>query len=466
MYDENTGTAARDSSANNFSGTLTGNATYRDGKYGSGVFVDGTSDYVYTADSSTLDLTDSDAVTVSVWFKPTSSAQSGDIVSKKASNNTTDAGYKLVWYNSAEGGNTCFYVSDGTANGSDQYEVCTPDTSTQTLNQWYHIEGVFDNSGVAGSAIYLNGIEYNAYETCNGCSSSTAISDIGSPDNTVNFCTGSGGSASAGACLTTNEVAGYIDEVKVYKYARSRAQIFWDYNRGAPIAYWKLDEGSGTTANDSSGNSNSLTLNSASWNTTTGKYTNAWNGTGGDLRMSRTTDSDLEFSDTDDFGLSLWFKSDSTTNPSATEYLLADGGPAGSAGYAIYANATTGTLCFGIDDDASWDPDVSSCSTADVYDNTWHHVMAVRDHNINDQTLLYIDGALVDSDTDTTTATLDSSPSFYIGDIDTDNAGSGEEFAGDIDEIKVFRYNPSAGQARLDFNQGAAVRFAPLTGTP
>src|SRR5690606_33486414 len=47
-----------------------------------------------------------------------------------------------------------------------------------------------------------------------------------------------------------------IDDVKIFDYALSQAQVAWDYNRGAPYAWWKLDDnvsGRSKTINDSSG---------------------------------------------------------------------------------------------------------------------------------------------------------------------------------------------------------------------
>ncbi len=46
----------------------------------------------------------------------------------------------------------------------------------------------------------------------------------------------------------------------MYNYARTPAQIAWDYNRGKPTAYWKFDEGEGLTAVDASGNGLTGTL--------------------------------------------------------------------------------------------------------------------------------------------------------------------------------------------------------------
>src|SRR3989344_7505476 len=194
---------------------------------------------------------------------------------------------------------------------------------------------------------------------------------------------------------------------------------------GSAVAYWKLNDGTGTTAQDSSLNNNDLTLSSASW-TNNGKFDKAFNGTGGAIRMSRSSDPDLEFSASESASFSLWFKSDSATKPIATEYLMANGGPTGSAGYAIYVN-TSGLICFGIDDDTSWGPGVVSCSTRDFYDNSWHNITAVR-NVVSDNISLFVDAIQYGIATDTTSASLYCTSTFFIGDIDTDDAASGEEF--------------------------------------
>jgi hypothetical protein len=231
---------------------------------------------------------------------------------------------------------------------------------------------------------------------------------------------------------------------------------------GSQVAYWKLNEMQGTTAYDYSPNANNLTLNTASW-TSSGKFGGAWNGTGGAFRMSKTTDNDLEFGISDDFSLSFWFKSDNATNPAtAIEYLVSDTTGNTDVGYSVYLN-TNGTLCFGIDDDTSWGPDVSSCTPNDVYDGLWHHVTAIRDYSLTDKLYLYVDALLKDSDSDTTTSTLDGNNVFYIGDIDTDDAAANEEFAGDIDEFKVYRAALTPNQVKTEFNQGKSIVMGSLS---
>ena len=57
---------------------------------------------------------------------------------------------------------------------------------------------------------------------------------------------------------------------------------------------------------------------------------------------------------------------------------------------------------------------------------------------------------------------------FYVGDVDTDNnATSGtEEFAGDIDDLRIFRYALNTTQIRNLYNENATTRFGPQSGTP
>ena len=161
---------------------------------------------------------------------PTVDSQVGHLVSKKLTGSPSDIGYSIDWFHTAFGGNTCLYVSDGTAGGSDQYEVCTPDNSTNTLNRWYHLVAVYNNTDLTGSRIYLNGVEYNDYEACNGC---TAVTEIGTLANANGLCVGSD-PTNSGSCNTTYEFGGKIDNVRIYNYARTPAQVAWDYNKGRP----------------------------------------------------------------------------------------------------------------------------------------------------------------------------------------------------------------------------------------
>lgn len=66
---------------------------------------------------------------------------------------------------------------------------------------------------------------------------------------------------------------GIIDEVSIYNRVLSVAEIRYHYNKGGPVAHWKLDEGSGSTAYDSTINNNDGTIYGATY--VTGKYNSA-----------------------------------------------------------------------------------------------------------------------------------------------------------------------------------------------
>ena len=79
---------------------------------------------------------------------------------------------------------------------------------------------------------------------------------------------------------------------------------------------------------------------------------------------------------------------------------------------------------------------------------------------------LYVNGVL-----DTTTpktGTLSGDGCAQIGRYNTggcDNSPS-SYFNGLIDEVRIYNYALTADQILMDYNQGAAIRFGPATGTP
>ena len=406
--DENSGSSPADSSGNSQSGTFTGSPTWTAGKFGTGLNFDGSSQAV----TATLSADPGYSNSVELWIYPTSSVASKTLIT----NLTSDSSSRPV------------------------YGSCTG--TAIAINTWTHIAATSTDS--THCAVYQNGVLTTSSATT-GVTFGTSVN------------------------IASSSFPGNIDDVRIYNYARTQKQILEDLNAGHPaigtpvgsyVGYWKMDDATDTNAQDSSINNNDLTLSVASW-ILQGKFDSAWNGTGTSRVGLSANDADFDFAAAEDFSLSLWLRSDSAANPAAIEYLVTNGGPSGTAGYALYAN-TDGTLCFAVDDDTSWGPDVSSCTTADYYDAAWHHVIGVRDVTA-DKIQLYIDGILKDQDTDTTTATLDSDGTFRLGDIDTDDAASGEELAGDLDEVKVYRLALNASDVKLEYNHGSATILGSLS---
>jgi hypothetical protein len=137
------------------------------------------------------------------------------------------------------------------------WEDLMTSTSTLSLNTWYHIAATYDGTTMK---IYLNG------NLVASKFSSVIFANAG-PNLTI-------GNWGPG---TDRGFPGIIDEARVWNIARTQAQIAADMYRSiAPNssglrAYYKLDEGTGTTTVDATGLGNTGTLtNAPTWVTPTG----------------------------------------------------------------------------------------------------------------------------------------------------------------------------------------------------
>ncbi len=428
-----------DSSGNGNTLTDNNTVTSKPGKFGTaGQFTAATTEYLSLASFSTF--SGASQVTASFWLYPDSSASTHTPLSIGS---TTG----MLVYLANPGG------------AADSMRVFMQDGSTYVTtaanyfvdNTWVYATIVYDGTAAAASRlkIYKNGVEQSL--TVTGTLPTT-------------FATGAQ-ALYIGGLAAANPWDGRIDDAKLYNYARTQKQIIEDMNAGHPaggspvgsaVSTWHMDDMEGTVAEDSNANGNDLTLSSASW-TTSGKVSGAWNGTNA-VWLSRADDADFDVSATDDYAISAWVKSDSASNPGATEYII-NKASATVAGYAMYFN-TSGQICIAIDDDTTWSPDVASCSSADFYDNSWHHVVGVR-NTVADETRIYVDGISRDNDSDSTSATLANSLLLYVGDRDGTN--NGDEFAGDIDEVNIYRFAPNVDDVRIIMNINAGIDFGSTT---
>lgn len=455
--DENTGSYAYDSSVNSLTATLT-NASWNLGKFGSGVKTtdaNSVQEYVSLLDQNTLDFTNAQNYSLSGWVKVESQENTVAILMNKGGTSTSTAGYDMYVSTNYR----CGYT-DGDGSGVDYAE-----SSVAADSNWHHVSCVMDRDGVAtgivGLHVFVDGV-------LSGSDTTLTEGDGG---------TGNSSSFVIGEHSTTYEYTSSIDDVKVYNYARTPKQIVEDMNGGhpavgspvgSPVGYWKFDEGSLNMCSggsndfcDQSGQGNDLAFSTTtSGFTNDGKFGKAFNGTG--IIWASISDVDsgdkLDFAAADSFAISGWIRSDGASNPGGNEYII-NKANATTAGYAVYANSF-GQVCFGIDDDTSWAPDAGVCSVASLYNQVWHHFVAVRDI-VADEIVIYVNGLPVKTATDTTSATLANSLAFYLADRDgTDN---GDEFNGDIDELRVYRYALQPSEVLVDYNQGKAAVMGSLS---
>jgi len=245
---------------------------------------------------------------------------------------------------------------------------------------------------------------------------------------------------------------GEIDDVRVYNYARTPAQIAWDYNKGAPIAHFKFDECQGTVVHSSTGvgQTGTIVVGASGTQTIIGTCQTtgtAWgNGASGKTNSSLNfdgTDDQVDFSTigqmgTNDFSVGTWVKGNS---PAANSGIFSRGlwGANRSKGYGLLT-ALAGSNRFEFEVGG-----ITLTSTATI-DSNWHHVIGVR----KGTTLsIYIDGTL---NKETTTAVVDLNQSFnlHLGQRGV-NVGF---FNGQIDDVRIYNYALTPEQVKILYNNG------------
>jgi len=240
---ESSGTTASDSSSNSNDGTLVNGPLWVPGLVGNGLQFDGNNDFVsiphipaYQTANGTLmfwirmnDLTDN-----TVFSKDESNCNQGG-----GDCGHLTMGYNLTWL---EEPNRFSMRLQNDGNGY-WYKLASDDAIlTMTTGVWYHVATTFGSTGIR---LYINGVEHDYNSNTKGMQNNNLIMHLGvsySFDDYFN---------------------GIIDEVKFYNRALDATEINNEYQKYVPsppppqadlIAFWKFDEGSGTTASDSSGN--------------------------------------------------------------------------------------------------------------------------------------------------------------------------------------------------------------------
>ena len=199
------------------------------------------------------------------------------------------------------------------------------------------------------------------------------------------------------------------------------------------VGYWTLDDGSGTTALDSSGNANTLTMTgSPSWVTgNIGSSALDFSGSGQYLSVADPSSGVLDFVDGSDFTITGWFNRDTAA---ADHTIVAKkNDQTTSAGYVVWIdnNGSTDYLSAEISDGTDT---YSAVGTTNLSTTGWHHFAIVWDDS--NGLYIYLDGKLDGSTTSSTTSinSLANALAFRIG----AESDAGVPFDGKIDDIKVY----------------------------
>ncbi|MDP3940909.1 MAG: DUF2341 domain-containing protein [bacterium] len=432
-FEERRGDMANDTTGNNSNGKLMNTPQWTDGKVGSALLFDGFNQRVSVLDNGKLDQTSN--LTISAWIKRNRLGTAQHIVNKGTS------AYALH----LDASNFVNLSMQGTG------IIVTSTQAISDTTSWHYIAATWD--GTTGK-IYIDGKDVSGATTSHTLTVNATNLLIGSDTTPANFFNGK------------------IDEVRLYNYALSPAQVAWNYNHGKPVAYWKFDECQGSTVNDSSGNglSGTITIGGTGTNTGVGTCTTsstAWgDGATGKYNYSLffdgntdsiTSTANITSIKGGGFSTSQWVKRTGSGYVSS----IFDSG-CGDAQYELYFIGSGTTLSFLVPSSEV------TCNVGEVLltDNpapigTWTHIVGTFDGT---NTKLYINGVLKGTDT-TYSETFNTSPTATFNVSKQGSAGEGT-FEGQIDDVQIFNYPLTPVQIRNVYNQSSAVRFGPLTGTP
>jgi hypothetical protein len=430
--DEKSGTSASDSSGNSNTGTWDGSGNhFTQGKVGEAGKFDGSSDYISAANSTSLDI--KNQITMSAWVYKTSNAHAGGVIFGKWYQDTSTWSYSL-YGSCTSGGGFRLRWSDATQTN---IESCTSDVP---LNQWVYYTATYDGTTMR---MYINGIQV---------ASSTVSKTIASTTNALWI-----GDEGYG-----NAFAGKIDDAKIYNYARTPKQIMEDMQgshpavagarTGSMVGYWKMDEGTGTVAKDSSGKGNNGTLTNMA--TAPSTSTSGWSNSG---KFNKA----LNFDGTDDyvnggsigpltaFTVTGWFKQNGTGN----QKWIGIDETADDTKLTWIGSGNTGPGA-----NSTWDcgANLTSIENIQTTGSAWNYYVLMYD---GVKVTCYRNGQLAGTSANTSFSYTNAK--VHIGKRAWAATGY---FNGQIDEVKIYNYALTADDIKKDYNRGASQQFG-STGT-
>lgn len=455
--------AVLDMSGNGKTGNLVSIATstfYTAGKIGQGFNFDGVDDAINV--SSVSSSLGTGNISVSFWFKPNvtnyySGTTGGYFFSLADSPSTND--FKIATVASDGDIIMSMYTSGGVLKTTSNY---TP-VETIKAGKWYHVVGVFSTS--FGMRLYIN----NRLTTTN--------SDL------------TRGATQATLAYIGKQFNGYplnvsMDDFRFYNRALSASEIQQLYSMGSEtkvttpvgkpssglnsglVGWWTMDGDDATWTSDTIGtvmdkstssNTGTLTNMSRSFSQTLGKIGQALKFDGNDDRINSVLNSGLSNS----FTFSAWIY------PTANTFLVQGVVTSEVASYGNYwaslANGTytgsggaSGSMKFCLYDGTN-NPCADTISALTL--NKWTHVVGVRDVS-TDLLLMYKDGVLIESDTDTTTSV----PTYSQFNVGGQQTQSNRYFPGYIDDVRVYNRALSASEIQQLYSQGSETKVTTPVG--
>ncbi|MBN2778681.1 MAG: LamG domain-containing protein, partial [Bacteroidales bacterium] len=390
---------------------------------------DGSNDYITFGSDPSLIITAS--VTIEAWVNLETTGQQC-FVAGKIKHGNPQYGYGMYINNGNLGGDAGQVTFIAGRSWFDWPSVRS--NARLNTNEWYHIVGTFDGRYLK---LYVNGKLDNTYDY----GSVYTINDSGD-----NFKIGYNSN------LGSNYFSGKIDEVRVWNTARTEAQIKTNMykelvgNEAGLMAYYKMNDGSGTSLTDNSTNSNTGTLtNGPEW-----KLSGCFGGSRQALDLDGVDDyvnlgNSFDLKPANALTFECWLNANDW-NPTATHQVFAGNTQGGGYNFAI-GYPTSNDVGFAVYSSGAYRRVDASIADFDG----WHHIAGTFD---GQYVKIYIDGILYDTEnigSSGNTITYDGDNSTILGEeAGALNIPAGYNFAGKIDEVRF--WNTARTEAQIQEN--------------
>ncbi len=416
-FNETSGTVAQDSTVYNNDGLLTNmsGSEWAAGTIDGALNFDGTNDHVVIGSSPNI----IDSMTVMAWVKPSSVGIDRQIMSDGNGGGMTQWELKT----STSSGKIDFRKWQGGAVGV---------TSADSLaaGTWTHVASSYDGTSWR---IYWDGTLNNT-NTATGPVETNRRLMIGAVDV-------------SGSSL--QYWSGAIDDVRLYDCVLSNSQINEIYNAGLMIpnlvGHWKLDETSGDTAHDYSGNDNHGVLTNMSgteW--TTGKIGGALEFDGSNDEVIIADDDVLD--DTDQLTMAAWVYAHTLDNL-----------PRGPLSKRVtHSSQYSYSMFFYGSDRLNVDINTQNnrfaCPTA-FNEGQWYHLVVAFDGNLASsvRTKVYVNGSLFHTAYETSSSIPNLNSPLVIGQLNGNTSGF---FDGLIDDVRIYDRTLTSSEIQTLYNMG------------
>lgn len=427
------GTDVYDRSTSFATGTLSGSTVPAKiaGKIGQGLSFDGSTSYVNLGNVTKLKVS---SVSVAAWVRMPSTMTTGYIYRFRSG----------IEFYSLASGKFGWSVYNGTTSGA-----ASSTLATYNDNRWHHVVGMYDGTSVK---LYVDGV----------------LSDSKSFSGNISY--GSGAAIGRDGDNSALYFKGSLDEVRVYNYALTAAEIKQLYNLGVSkinastndraknnlVGLWSFDgaDMAGTDAYDKSGSFATGTLSGATLPTkVAGKTGQALNFDGSTSYITVSDQSTLKPSTA--MTLSTWVRPRTIATGSGNVNSIIEKGNINTAGYGIFS-ANGNQFCGFVKLSGGL---YGGASTRTFNTGKWHHVAIVVDTTASSILKLYVNGV------QETLADIASTCGLSVvasGSIATDTSaltfgartGSTAFYDGRIDDVRLYNYALSAAEVNRLYNLG------------